>query len=268
MNHAPGDRAKTRLKAGLTAERTRYRLGLSSEIDSRGDYKVSFTLASSLVHESAKAPSVSWTNTREAKGAVIVVNTFLDENGNGVRDQGEAYLPNSDINIHPPARRTTRSTSGAPVFEGLPVNRPVHVTIEPKSDEQLFLYAPDTRHSLVLRDGMRKTLDVAVQPAGEVAGTFLLRKTDKNGKVVESPVASVPIEFLDTNGKRVAMVRTIYDGTFVASNVPFGRIAIGPSSDHIARSGMSVLTPSDERTVTLSKDMIWAEDMVILVTQD
>ena len=115
---------------------------------------------------------------------------------------------------------------------------------------------------------MRKTLDVAVQPAGEVAGTVLVRKTDKNGKVVESPAAGVPIELLDANGKRVAMIRTIYDGTFVASNVPFGRIAIGPSSDYVAKRGVSVLTPSDERTVTLSKDMIWAEDILIFFTHD
>ena len=69
---------------------------------------------------------------------------LLDENGNGIHDKGEAYLPDSDINIHPPARRTARSTRGAPVFEGLPINRPVHVTIDPKSDEQLYLHASDT----------------------------------------------------------------------------------------------------------------------------
>ncbi len=265
MNHRPRARAKTRLKLGLTAERQRYRVGLSSEIDTRGDYRVSFTLASSLVRTKTRPKSVSWLNEREARGAHVIVNPFLDENGNGVQDDGERLLPNSIININPPARRITHTKDRKPLFEALPTDRPVTVIIEPKSDEHPFLSAPHVRHDLVLRDGMIQTLNVAVRPAGEIAGRVLLRSTDKQGETVDRPLPQIPLEFLNADGTVIARGRTIYDGSFVVSNIPFGEVIVRPPPDYMAKSGLSVLGTAGGYDVTLARDTVWVDDLEILI---
>lgn len=112
MTHQPDAKAKTRLKMALAAERERYRLGVSSEIDRRGEYRLTFTLASSFMRPPTEPRSMTWRNERDARGAVILVNTFLDENGNGIQEQSEPPLPQSDVKVTPPPDESPRHGTG------------------------------------------------------------------------------------------------------------------------------------------------------------
>lgn len=268
LKHEPRRHATTRLKAGLTTEQSRYRLGLSSEMDTHGDYKLSFTLESSLVRPVDRPRSMTLLNRREARGAVIIVNAFLDENGNGSRDHDEPPLHDSVVNITPPARRITRSSDGTQIFEGLPIDRTITTTIEPRSDKHLLLTTKATSHRMVLRDGTTKILDVAAQPAGEISGVVLQRSTSGDSRQVDHPLSQIPIEILDVSGRVINTVQTIYDGSFVASNIPFGPVTLRPSPDHFVRRGMSILSKPDEHIITLSQDLVWVDDVVILLTAD
>lgn len=155
-----------------------------------------------------------------------------------------------------------------PIFEGLLIDQPVTATIDPKSDMHPFLTASETRHDMVLRDGMTKTLDVAVQPAGEIAGRVVLKTTDEDGMETDRPLSLVPVEIINAKGTRIATTQTIYDGSFIASNVPFGQITVRLSPGYLSSSGLSIPISPNGHTVTLSADNIWIEDLLIPVARD
>ena len=258
----------TRLKLGLTAERSHYRLGLATDISMEGQHKVSFTLASSLVAPADRHTPPALVNSRDASGSALIVHSFLDSNKNGMKDLGERELVETQVNIKPPPLRTTRTIEGTTIYEGLPADRVIKVTVDPRSQEHPFLSTQQTEYSLVLRDGAVKTLEAPAQSAGEIAGRLMLRSFDENGQAVDTPLSTVPITLFDSTGKLIASTQPIYDGSFVASKIPLGRITVKPSQKHIDALGMTDITVPENRTVTLSNDRIWADDVVLLVTRD
>ena len=150
---------------------------------------------------------------------------FVDENGNGVRDAGEAGLDGVRVVI---GGRTVRTDSEGrhQVWDLVPFE-PVSAWADPTSLADPRMVPVRDRVEVVVPPASFGRLDIAVTPSQEIWGSVV--RATPNGDV---PLAHAELELVDLRSGEIRAVRAFSDGEFYESGVKPGHYAfrIAPGS--------------------------------------
>ena len=158
-----------------------------------------------------------------ARNGQVEVTVFRDEDGDGLRSEGEDLLP--EIGVEAGFRLTDAITdeTGRALVDGLRPYAPVLVGIDEASLGDPYLIPQSKGVVLVPRPGVMASLLLPVSPSGEVEG------------VIRSPngvdLGGVMLELLDRRGNPVASTTSEYDGFFLFDRVPYGTYSLQVAED-------------------------------------
>jgi hypothetical protein len=161
-----------------------------------------------------------WRLSRQSLAATgsVRARLFRDDNGNGLRDQGEALEEGAVLTAGSrPADRPSGKDGWASVG-GLDNFRPVAIGVDASSLSDPNLVPTVAAQVIVPRPGVSAELLIPLAGGGAIEGTLL-----KDGG---SAFEGLDVELVDGNGKAVALARSDFDGFFLFERVPPGRYAL------------------------------------------
>ncbi len=146
---------------------------------------------------------------------------FLDNNQDGLFNEGDEALKDVGFTINGGYQKTKTNKDGIAFLTGLSEHRPVNIAIaETTLDDPLWTPALDGMR-IVPRPGQAMQLDFPIFTSGEIDGTAYLVKGDK-----PIPAGRVKIEAVNSKGQVIRTATTEYDGFYVITNVPLGDYSV------------------------------------------
>jgi hypothetical protein len=188
----------------------------------------------------------SWRVSRQslASSGSVRARLFRDENGNGLRDAGEAFEQGAILTAGSrPADRPSGKDGWASVA-GLDGFRPVAIGVDASSLSDPNLVPTVAAQVIVPRPGVSAELLIPLAGGGAIEGTLL-----KDGG---SPFEGLDLELVDFGGKVVALARSDYDGFFLFERVPPGTYSLRLSKD--SQSAAQAVTASLRSSLDLQPE--------------
>lgn len=211
-----------RLTTGYTHRFEQFSLRGDAFVTSNGAIGASVELAFSLGPNPASG-GVRVTNSKLARSGQAAVTVFRDDNGNSLRDPGEAFLP--DVMVEAGLRSSDAITNenGETIVDDLRPFRPIVLSIDESSLGDPFL-APASKGIVITpRPGVMAQIELAVSPTGEVEGSLL------SPSGVHQP--GVKLELIDRRGTVAAEALSEFDGFFLFQRVPYGEYRLRVAED-------------------------------------
>jgi hypothetical protein len=156
------------------------------------------------------------TRTGPGSGGSVLFNAFVDENGDGVRQPGEAPAPNVALEGGP-AHGAVTGRDGRILVTGLGAGPTARMDVNLERLENPSVSAPPQRLELRPRPGSVARVDYPLRPTGGVRIKVELLRDD--GQRVG--LASVRLELTPTQGPALEGV-TEFDGSAVFDAIPTG----------------------------------------------
>ena len=212
LEHGAKSRTST-AKLALSRDFKHFTLQGEAQIDSRRNLGLGLSMALSLGPDPVDG---GWRVSREklARDGEAVVTVFRDENGDGLRQEGEEGV--EDVAIEAGFRHSDRKTAknGRAVIDGLNPFAPVLIGIDKGSLPDPLLQPKGPGMVVVPRPGVHAEVLLPLAPTGEIEGTLL----NPDGQ----PRAGATIELLDPAGRVLDRALSEYDGYFLFDMVPYG----------------------------------------------
>ncbi|MCZ6842832.1 MAG: hypothetical protein O7G32_08390, partial [SAR324 cluster bacterium] len=185
---------------------------------------------------------------------------YLDENGDGIRQEDESTL--SDVHILAPGVKNLNSDQeGKFKAWGLPTRSPISVEVDMLSTDALFVPLLK-KQTTTIHPGELVKLEIALVPSGGLSG-ILQTRTPRT----ISPANGVEMILETENGERITAVQTEWDGTFIMEQIPPGNHILYGSPEQLAARGLA-LEPSRMRLLFPSgEEPAWHEDINFRITR-
>jgi hypothetical protein len=214
------DRGLDRGRAGLGYTRRFNKLQLTGfgEIASDGSVAASLALAFSFGPRSAGGWRVS--AEKLASRGQVVAEVWMDENGDGVRQPGEAALPDVPLTAGNAFVDAATDKTGRGAIDGLEPFRPVMIGIDAGSLPDPYVQPALPGVVVTPRPGVVTRVLLPMAAAGEIEGS--LRRDGGN------PVEGLSVELVDDEGRVRATTLTEFDGYFLFEGVAYGRYTVRP----------------------------------------
>jgi len=145
----------------------------------------------------------------------LMVHVYLDENNNGIYDDGEQNLEGIKVKGLQNYRRAITDEYGIALLSGMPANLTTDIVIEPGSINEPFLVAANDGFSITPRAGFVEYMEIPLNNSSEIEGTIYKRHNNKPSEV--QPFAT--INLLDQQGKQVAQTQAAYDGYYLFTDL-------------------------------------------------
>lgn len=241
---------KLDLTLGYVRQFKRFALRGEGRIDTKGGLGLGLSLAFSLGPDPLDG---GWRMSRErlAQDGQAAVEVFRDENGDGLRQSGEAPIEGAYIKAGYKSSPQSTDKAGRAVIDGLRAFVPVLVGVDAGSLDDPLLLPKGKGVVIVPRPGIAARLMLPVTPTGEVEGTVL----GADGE----PREGVLLELIDPAGRVAKEIRTEYDGYVLFDQVPYGnyRLRLNEQSARImgvkADLGVSLRVDKASPTVRLGR---------------
>lgn len=210
-------------------------LALSGEYNN-GDQ--SFRLGAQLSFGLSFNPARGYQMTRPGPGSggSVFFQAFMDDNGNGVRDPGEA--PVKDVVLEGGAQRVVTDKSGAAFVSGVGAGPTARLIVGLDQLENLSVKTPPTVLDLRPRPGAMLKVDYPMQPTGDVLVQLMLRRPD--GSTVG--LAAARLLLVDDRGRKFE-AGTEFDGTALFSGIPVGKYRVELEPEQAKRLRMRLAAP-------------------------
>ena len=214
------DRGLDRARAGLGYTRRFNKLQLSGfgEVASDGSVAASLALAFSFGPKSAGGWRVS--AEKLASRGQVIADVWMDENGDGVRQPGEAALPAVPLTAGNALVDAATDSEGRGTIDGLEPFRAVMIGIDAGSLPDPYVQPALPGVVVAPRPGVATRVLLPMVAAGEIEGIF---RRD-GGHVVEG----LRVELVDAEGRVRAATLTEFDGYFLFEGVAYGRYTVRP----------------------------------------
>lgn len=214
------DRGLDRARAGLGYTRRFNKLQLSGfgEVASDGSVAASLALAFSFGPKSAGGWRVS--AEKLASRGQVIADVWMDENGDGVRQPGEAALPAVPLTAGNALVDAATDSEGRGTIDGLEPFRAVMIGIDAGSLPDPYVQPALPGVVVAPRPGVATRVLLPMVAAGEIEGVF---RRD-GGHVVEG----LRVELVDAEGRVRAATLTEFDGYFLFEGVAYGRYTVRP----------------------------------------
>ena len=214
------DRGLDRARGGLGYTRRFNKLQLSGfgEVASDGSVAASLALAFSFGPKSAGGWRVS--AEKLASRGQVIADVWMDENGDGVRQPGEAALPAVPLTAGNALVDAATDSEGRGTIDGLEPFRAVMIGIDAGSLPDPYVQPALPGVVVAPRPGVATRVLLPMVAAGEIEGVF---RRD-GGHVVEG----LRVELVDAEGRVRAATLTEFDGYFLFEGVAYGRYTVRP----------------------------------------
>lgn len=198
----------------------------------------SFRLGAQLSFGLSFNPARGYQMTRPGPGSggSVFFQAFMDDNGNGVRDEGEA--PVKDVVLEGGAQRVVTGEDGSAFVSGVGAGPTSRLVVGLDQLDALSVKTPPTVLDLRPRPGATLRVDYPMQPTGDVLVKLMLRRPD--GSSVG--LAAARLLLVDSRGRKFE-AGTEFDGTALFSGVPVGKYRVELEPDQAKRLRMRLAAP-------------------------
>ena len=212
------DRGLDRARAGLgyTRRFNKSQLTGFGEVASDGSVAASVALAFSFGPKTNGGWRVS--SEKLASRGQVVAEVWMDENGDGVRQPGEAALPDVPLTAGNAFVDAVTDKTGRGAIDGLEPFRPLMIGIDAGSLPDPYVQPALPGVVVTPRPGVATRVLLPMAAAGEIEGT--LRRDGGN------PVEGLGVELVDAEGRVRATTITEFDGYFLFEGVAYGRYTV------------------------------------------
>lgn len=214
-------------------------VGINAEYASDDSASAFLTVSFGLGREPR---SGSWQGSSQpmaSKGAVSA-RAFVDNNLDGVFDDGDTPLEGVRFDTSRGLPRETTDSEGVVLLTGLPTYESIDVYLPARSLEDPYWVARPEGYSYTLRPGATAVADFPVVATGEIDGIVYL---EQDG--VRRDVAQVKVQLIDDSGRVVNTVETAFDGFYLFGSVLPGRYRVRIDSAQLARLNLAASPPRD-----------------------
>lgn len=213
------DRGLERARAGIGYTRRFNKLQFSgfAEVASDGSVAASLSLAFSF---GPKPSGGGWRVSSEKLGGrgQVVADVWMDDNGDGVRQQGEAALAQVPLTAGNAHVAAATDDAGRATIDGLEPFRPVMIGIDAGSLPNPYVQPALPGVVVIPRPGVAVRVALPMAAAGEIEGVAMR----DGGNVVEGLL----LELVDAEGRVRATTLSAFDGYFLFESVPYGRYTV------------------------------------------
>lgn len=212
------DRGLDRVRAGLGYTRRFNKLQLTGfgEVASDGSIAASIALAFSFGPKSNGGWRVS--AEKLASRGQVIADVWMDDNGDGIRQPGEAALPGVPLTAGNAVVEAATDRDGRGTIDGLEPFRPVMIGIDAGSLPDPYVQPALPGVVVSPRPGVATRVALPMTAAGEVEGT--VRRDGGN------PIEGLGVELVDAEGRVRATTITEFDGYFLFEGVAYGRYTV------------------------------------------
>ncbi len=240
--------------AGLARTTGRFGFGLDLQKD-RNTLSAYLRFQVSLGREPRTGRIVTDALTMTGQGAVSA-QAFLDANGNGRRDPGEAVIEGTRFRVGEASPASRVDDPRATFLTQLPRGQEMDVSLDEASLPEAAQQSTVKAFRIVPRPGKVARLDFPVSTFGEVTGTTRIRKA---GGTQELP--GLEIELCKASGARVKVLRSAYDGYFEFRDLPHGDYQLRVTQEETARMELRPFKPrpfriDDQRNLLDGLDVV------------
>ena len=207
---------RARVGAGYTRRFNRLQLSGFGEVASDGSLAGSLSLAFSLWPKPDGSGRVSC--KKPASRGQVIADVWMDDNGDGVRQSGEAALAGVPLTAGHAYIEQATSTDGQGTIDGLEPFRPVLIGIDAGSLPDPYVQPALPGVVVTPRPGVATRVALPMVAAGEIEGT--LRRDGGN------PIEGLSLELVDAEGRVRATTLTEFDGYFLFESVAYGRYTV------------------------------------------
>jgi hypothetical protein len=172
-----------------------------------------------------------------AAGGNLALLAFIDENGDGVAQPGEARVPG--LKVSGGYRETDTDALGRLIISALGDGAYVRVRVDPESIDNPFVSLPPTEIQFTPRPGRVTVAPYAMRITGEVELHMMLR--DSAGAA--HGLSALGVQLVDGAGKVAAGGRTEYDGTLILEGLPAGTYGLRLDPEQASRLRLSLEAP-------------------------
>lgn len=221
----------TSVTAGVDRPLTSLVLGLDAGFSSRSGLRLSGSLSFSL----ARDPRAGSWRMRRAAGAsqgAVSARAFLDLDANGRFDSGDRPLPGVGFTMDGRNHEEVTKADGT-AWLPLPPYRPIRLTLDERTLEDVSWAAERDPIVLLARPGMTWTEDIPVVATADLDGTVSFREGQG-----ARPASNVRLQLLDGTGEVVEEARSQFDGFYLFEKVRPGRYVLRIDPEQAARLGL------------------------------
>lgn len=214
------DRGLGRARAGVGYTRRFNRVQMTGfgEVASDGSVAASLALAFSFGPKSGGGWRVS--SEKLASRGQVIAEVWMDDNGDGVRQPGEAVLPGVSLTAGHAAIEAASDKTGRAAIDGLEPFRAVMIGIDAGSLPDPYVQPALPGVVVTPRPGVATRVRLPMTAAGEIEG--IVRRDGGN------PVEGLSVELVDAEGRVRATTLSEFDGYFLFERVAYGRYIVRP----------------------------------------
>ena len=251
------DPAVTRVAAGVSRIEGPFGFGVSLDVSSPGGLGITLTLNASLVRDPHTGRWRVQSRALSGAGALSAL-TYLDANGNGVRDPGEKAIEGAGFVTSSGGSAVRANAEGVALLTNIQPWQNVDVGLDTSTLEDPLSQPLRPGVRLVTRPGRVTELEFPVVIRGEVTGTAYRRRASGS-----EPASGVDVEAVNEAGVLVKTARSAYDGFFDIPGLPPGVYRLRVSPTQMERLGL-VAPEARAFTVAPSGSILDGLDLVIV----
>lgn len=223
--------------ARLTRVVGKFAINADTNVSSTGSVTAGFGITIGVGRE-PRTPYWTTTAMPIAGMGAASVRVFLDNNDDGVFDEGDEPIEGIHIKRQGNPGLDQTNKDGILLVTNLPPNR--YIDLEPAmSDLEDPLWVPSIKGvHLLSRPGATSLVDFPIIKTGEIDGTTYLFDQNRLREVGE-----VELELINAHGKLVKTIKSAPDGFYVISEVPIGQYLVRVSPKQIKDLGLYEVQP-------------------------
>lgn len=231
--------------ASVSTRQLPVNMGLGVSVTSGGDIDIRLNSAFSFGLD-PRTNDIHFDQRSLTDSAALSALAFIDNNGDGVFDEGDDPIENVGFRIGRRQLREYTDETGVAFLTQLPVYSREEFEVAVNTVEDPYLMPVEPAYAINMRPGTAMTVDFPFVMTGEVDGTVFL---SRDGFLSE--VSRVRLQMVDQNGNVIQVQRSAYDGFYLFDALPPGDYILRVDPDQAERLGYNVEGTSE---ITIAGD--------------
>lgn len=236
--HALGPDGTTTLQGSGLYRASRFDLALNAGYDtSTQEWRLGVQLGFGFGYD-PYARRYRMTRPGVSSGGAVAFNAFVDANGDGRRQPGEAAVPK--VVIDTPGGAVVTNADGRALAMGLGDAARAQIRVTTEGVDDPFLLGGANVLEVVPRPGRTVQIDYPLQVSGELELTAKLRRTDG----AERPLSALAVELVPVAGGAPVSGRSDHSGILYFEGVRPGVYDVRLAPDQAQALGLALAAPS------------------------
>lgn len=253
------DDGATTLSSGLNSTFDLAAVGLNFDYSTANDLNARLNLSFSSTRDPRSGKLVVRAESMADAGS-ISVRVFLDENYNGVFDEGDTPLEGIQFKADGSSEKPKTGKDGIAFLSGLETYRNIDIELDKGTMEDPYWVSAPEGVSVVLRPGIAAQAEFPVVTTGEIDGTVYRR----NGEWANE-VRDVIVQLVKADGSVAHQTESAYDGFYLLDFVRPGTYTLRVDPEQIRKLRLS---PPKEQQVVIEGDGTILNSLDIILESD